>query len=73
MACADIGELKHNVFKAKNPILSDTDNLMAQIYSSMNQLKQQHIDFYRPVCQKEAFDDANANKYQKYQRMKKLR
>ena len=50
LSCNDICELKKDVFTAKNSIFTDTDSLLAQIYSSMNQLKQQHIDFYRPVC-----------------------
>lgn len=39
----------------------------------MSALKQEHIDFYRPVCQKEAIDYAQEIKFSSYNRFKKVR
>ena len=39
----------------------------------MDALKQEHIDFYRPVCQKEAVDYAQEIKRSTYERFKKVR
>ena len=39
----------------------------------MSALKQEHIDFYRPVCQKEAVDYAQEIKFSAYTRFKKVR
>ena len=46
---------------------------MQEITSSMSALKQEHIDFYRPVCQKEAIDHAQDIKFGSYNRFKKVR
>lgn len=46
---------------------------MHEITSSMSALKQDHIDFYRPVCQKEAVDSSQIQKHNAYERFKKVR
>ena len=46
----DLGVLKNEVFTENNESLIDTSILMQEITSSMSALKQEHIDFYRPVC-----------------------
>lgn len=65
--------LKNEVFTETNATLNDTRVLMDQITHSMQALKQEHIDFYRPVCQKEAVDFAQEIKFTSYNRMKKMR
>lgn len=69
----DLGVLKNEVFTEENENLQDTTVLMQEIETSMNALKQEHIDFYRPVCQKEAVDHAQDIKYSAYNRFKKVR
>ena len=46
----DLGVLKNEVFAENNESLRDTTCMMQEIISSMSALKQEHIDFYRPVC-----------------------
>lgn len=65
--------LKNEVFTENNVSLQNTDELMNQISTSMAALKQESIDFYRPVCQKEAVDQSQEIKYSAYVRFKKLR
>ena len=65
--------LKNEVFTEDNENLKDTTVLMQEIEISMNALKQEHIDFYRPVCQKEAVDYAQDIKFSAYTRFKKVR
>ena len=50
VAADDLGVLKNEVFDEKNESLKDTELLLQEITSSMSALKQEHIDFYRPVC-----------------------
>lgn len=69
----DLGVLKNEVFTENNVSLQNTDELMNQISTSMAALKQESIDFYRPVCQKEAVDQSQEIKYSAYVRFKKLR
>ena len=69
----DLGVLKNEVFTENNESLIDTSILMQEITSSMSALKQEHIDFYRPVCQKEAVDYAQEIKFSAYNRFKKVR
>ena len=54
----DLGVLKNEVFTENNESLQDPQVLMAEIAYSMTALKQESIDFYRPVCQKEAVDQS---------------
>ena len=70
---ADIGVLKSEVFSEKNELLDGSSKLMPQILDSMKTLKQEHIDFYRPVCQKEAHDLSQQSKLNAYGRFKKVR
>ena len=58
MLADDLGVLKNEVFTENNESLADPVLLMQEITLSMSALKQEHIDFYRPVCQKEAIDYA---------------
>ena len=69
----DLGVLKNEVFTEHNETLKDTTVLMNEIDSSMGALKQEHIDFYRPVCQKEAVDSAQEIKKSAYSRFVKVR
>ena len=69
----DLGVLKNEVFAENNESLRDTTCMMQEIISSMSALKQEHIDFYRPVCQKEAVDYAQEIKFSAYTRFKKVR
>lgn len=69
----DLGVLKNEVFAENNESLRDTTVMMQEIISSMSALKQEHIDFYRPVCQKEAVDYAQEIKFSAYTRFKKVR
>lgn len=69
----DLGVLKNEVFAENNESLRDTTCMMQEIISSMSALKQEHIDFYRPVCQKEAVDYAQEIKFNAYNRFKKVR
>lgn len=69
----DLGVLKNEVFTENNESLVNTEILMQEITSSMSALKQEHIDFYRPVCQKEAIDYAQEIKFSSYNRFKKVR
>ena len=69
----DLGVLKNEVFAENNESLRDTSVMMQEIISSMSALKQEHIDFYRPVCQKEAVDYAQEIKFSAYTRFKKVR
>ena len=73
MQADDLGVLKQDVFTENNESLKNTDKLMQEITTSMNALKQEHIDFYRPVCQKEAVDQAQGMKHDAYIRFKKVR
>ena len=65
--------LKNEVFTEENENLKDTTVLMKEIMESQSALKQEHIDFYRPVCQKEAVDSAQEIKFGAYERFKKVR
>jgi len=69
----DLGVLKNEVFTEKNEKLENPKELMKEIFISMDALKQEHIDFYRPVCQKEAIDYAQDIKVNSYERFKKVR
>ena len=73
VVAADLGVLKNEVFTENNESLADPELLMQEITSSMSALKQEHIDFYRPVCQKEAIDYAQEIKFSSYNRFKKVR
>ena len=58
MQADDLGVLKNEVFTEKNESLRNPEVLMNEIFTSMTALKQESIDFYRPVCQKEAVDES---------------
>lgn len=45
------------VIEPSNPIFNDQTLLMTEVRRARQQIKQQHIDFYRPVCHKEVLDD----------------
>ena len=40
----------------KNEIFNDPTLLMSEVKKARLDLKQEHIDFYRPVCHKEVLD-----------------
>ena len=69
----DLGVLKNDVFTEENKNLQDTKVLMQEIHASSLALKQESIDFYRPVCQKEAVEWAKEIKKSAYTRFKKVR
>jgi len=73
VGATDLGSLKNDVFTEENKTLQDTKVLMQEIHASSLALKQEHIDFYRPVCQKEAVDGAHEIKKSAYNRFKKVR
>jgi hypothetical protein len=41
----------------KNEAFNDPHLLMSEVKKARMDLKQEHIDFYRPVCHKEVLDE----------------
>ena len=50
VACDDMSDFYTKIFVSSNEALKDSKRLIEEVCSPKNQLKQAHIDFYRPVC-----------------------
>ena len=55
ITCNDQEEIQ-KVLNPNNVLLQDTNAFMAQLKIACQDIKQTHIDFYRPVCHKEVLD-----------------